>query len=74
MDRGEVVAPIPGLVAGVAVARGAVVAAGETVVTLQAMKMEIAVTSDIAGTVEDILVAEGQEVTMGAVLARVRPA
>jgi biotin carboxyl carrier protein len=73
-DRVDVVAPVPGLVASVAVARGAAVAAGDTVVTLQAMKMEIAVPSDLAGTVEEVLVAEGQEVEMGAVLARVRPA
>lgn len=73
-DSVEVVAPIPGLVASVAVAAGAAVAAGDAVVTLQAMKMEIAVPSDHAGTVEEVLVAEGQEVEMGAVLARVRPA
>jgi biotin carboxyl carrier protein len=71
-DIVEIVAPVPGLVASVAVAAGGAVAAGDPVVTLQAMKMEIAVPSDHAGTVEQILVAEGQEVEMGAVLARVR--
>ena len=73
-DSVDVVAPVPGLVASVAVTAGAAVAAGDAVVTLQAMKMEIPVPSDSAGTVEEILVAEGQEVEMGAVLARVRPA
>ena len=68
----EIVAPVPGLVAAVAVAAGGAVAAGDPVVTLQAMKMEIEVPSEHAGTVEQILVAEGQEVEMGAVLARVR--
>src|SRR5438046_9627826 len=49
-DRVDVVAPVPGLVASIAVARGAAVAAGDTVVTLQSMKMEIAVPSDRPGT------------------------
>ncbi len=39
----DVVAPVPGLVASVAVAAGARVAAGDPVVILQAMKMEIVV-------------------------------
>lgn len=73
-DSVEVVAPIPGLIASVAVTAGATVAAGDPVVTLQAMKTEIAVPSDHAGTVEAVLVTEGDEVDMGAVLARVRPA
>lgn len=73
-DLVEIVAPVPGLVAAVAVPAGGAVAAGDAVVTLQAMKMEIAVPSDHAGTVEQVLVAEGQEVEMGAVLATVRPA
>ena len=71
-DIVEIVAPVPGLVAAVAVAAGGAVAAGDPVVTLQAMKMEIEVPSEHAGTVEQILVTEGQEVEMGAVLARVR--
>lgn len=70
----DVVAPIPGLVASIAVAVGAKVAAGDAVVTLQAMKAEIPIESDQAGTVEEVLVREGEEVEMGAVLARVRPA
>src|SRR5207244_1085727 len=41
----DVVAPVPGLVASVAVAAGARVAAGDPVVILQAMKMEIVVAS-----------------------------
>ena len=69
----DVVAPVPGLVANVAKV-GATVAAGDPVVTLQAMKTEIAVESEHAGTVEAILVREGQEVDLGAVLARVRTA
>ena len=68
----DVLAPVPGLVASVAVATGATVAAGDPVVTLQAMKMEIIVESERGGTVEAVLVREGEEVDIGAVLARVR--
>src|SRR5881392_2631849 len=68
----DVLAPVPGLVASVAVAAGARVAAGDPVVTLQAMKMEIIVESEQGGTVEAVLVREGEEVDIGAVLARVR--
>ena len=70
----DVLAPVPGLVANVAVAEGATVAAGDPVVTLQAMKMEIIVESERGGTVEAVLVREGEEVDIGAVLARVRTA
>lgn len=70
----DVVAPVPGLIASVAVTPGAAVTAGDPVVTLQVMKTEISVPSDCDGTVMEILVAEGQEVEMGAVLARVRSA
>jgi len=45
-DIVEIVAPVPGLVAAVAVAAGGAVAAGDPVVTLQAMKMEIEVPSE----------------------------
>jgi biotin carboxyl carrier protein len=70
----DVVAPVPGLVASIAAPVGAKVSAGDAVVTLQAMKSEIAVESDQAGTVTEVLVREGEEVEMGAVLARVRTA
>ena len=68
----DVVAPVPGLVANVVATVGAKVAAGDPVVMLQAMKTEIAVESEHAGTVEAVLVREGEEVDLGAVLARIR--
>ncbi len=73
-DSVEVVAPVPGLVASVPAPAGTAVAEGDPVVVLQSMKTEIAVTAEQAGTVESILVSEGQEVDMGAVLATMRPA
>ena len=66
----EVLSPLPGLVATVHVKSGDSVAAGDPIVTLQSMKMEIPVAAESAGTVAEVLVAEGDEIDTGAVLAR----
>lgn len=63
--------PLPGLVATVHVQTGDSVAAGDPVVTLQSMKMEIPIAAESSGTVDEILVAEGDEIDTGAVLARI---
>jgi biotin carboxyl carrier protein len=66
----EVLSPLPGLVATVHVKSGDSVAAGDPIVTLQSMKMEIPVAAESEGTVAEVLVAEGDEIDTGAVLAR----
>ena len=55
-------APLPGVVLDINVAVGQQVSAADTVITLEAMKMENSITTDYAGTVKQILVAEGQAV------------
>jgi biotin carboxyl carrier protein len=67
----EVLSPLPGLVATVHVNAGDAVAAGDPVVTLQSMKMEIPVTAESDGTIGEILVNEGDEIDTGAVIARI---
>lgn len=52
----------------VLVAAGAPVAAGEAMVILESMKMEIPVLADAAGTVAEVCVAEGDVVHEGDVL------
>ena len=48
---------------------GAAVKAGDTLIILEAMKMEIPVAAPRAGTVQTILVSEGEQVAEGQPLA-----
>jgi pyruvate carboxylase len=59
---GEVGAPMPGVVASVAVKPGVAVAQGDLLVSLEAMKMETAVRAASAGTVAEVFVRPGQSV------------
>lgn len=61
-------APIPGLVVKVAVAPGQAVAEGETLLMLEAMKMENELRAPRAGVVHEVRVEAGQQVAMGQVL------
>jgi biotin carboxyl carrier protein len=61
-------APMPGLVLGLPLEVGSAVTRGQTVVVLEAMKMENDLGSPIAGTIEDIRVSKGQAVNQGDVL------
>jgi len=56
------VAPVPGTVAAIEVEPGEHVEAGQTLVVLEAMKMEHRITADAPGTIADVLVALGQSV------------
>jgi len=64
----KVVAPLPGRVISLKVKAGDVVKAGDEVAVLEAMKMENSITSDYDGTVQQVLVAEGDNVATDAVL------
>ena len=64
----KVVAPLPGRVIALKVKEGDTVAAGDEVALLEAMKMENSITSDYAGTVQQILVAEGENIATDAVI------
>lgn len=66
----ELISPMPGLVVAVGVCDADRVDAGTVVVTVEAMKMEHALTAPIDGVVE-LLVAVGDQVKVGQPLARV---
>jgi len=53
-------------------AAGASVNAGDTLIILEAMKMEIPVAAPRAGTVQTVLVNEGEQVVEGQALAILR--
>ena len=60
--------PMPGSVEKLLVTEGQLVAAGETLCTISAMKMEVKVTSPFAGKVASLSVAAGTRVVEGALL------
>jgi propionyl-CoA carboxylase alpha chain len=66
---GSLVAPMPGAVGRIAVSVGQTVAAGDVLLTLEAMKMEHAVHAPEAGVVTELPVEPGQQVEPGTVLA-----
>ena len=70
-NKGEVGASIPGAVAGINVKVGDTVEEGQTVITIEAMKMETATSARMAGTVKEILVEEGDTVKGGQLLMRI---
>ena len=71
---GKVRAAMNGRVVAVLVKPGEQVAAGQPVMTLEAMKMEHVHTAGVAGTVSAIDVAEGEQVTTGRIVVEIAAA
>ena len=65
---GSITAPMPGTVLDVKVTEGQAVNAGDTVLILEAMKMENEIAAPAAGTVDKIVAAKGASVNSGDVL------
>jgi len=70
-DKIEVRSQMPGTVFKQLVQKGARVRAGEAILILEAMKMEMEVASSVDGTIADILVAVGDQVATGQVLVTI---
>jgi propionyl-CoA carboxylase alpha chain len=66
--EGSLIAPMPGTVLSVSVAEGEPVAAGQVLVTLEAMKMEHSLRAPGTGTVSEVRVQPGDQVGSGTVL------
>lgn len=69
--QGSLLAPMPGSVIRLGADLGDTVAAGQPLIWLEAMKMEHTITAPAGGVLTQICVAVGQQVEVGAVLARV---
>ena len=65
---GEIVAPIPGRIMDVKVKVGDSVTKGQTVATMEAMKMENNIASTIEGVVQEVLVQKDSEVATDQVI------
>ncbi len=61
-------APLPGVVTAIPVAEGQAVKKGDTVLVLEAMKMENNITAECDGTITGICVSAGDSVMEGATL------
>ncbi|RLQ88532.1 acetyl/propionyl/methylcrotonyl-CoA carboxylase subunit alpha [Notoacmeibacter ruber] len=67
------VAPMPGLVRQVSTSKGTEVEKGQTLIVLEAMKMEHSLTAPRDGVIAELMVKEGDQVEQGAVLLQLEP-
>jgi propionyl-CoA carboxylase alpha chain len=74
VERGSLVAPMPGNVIRLGAAVGDTVTAGQPLIWLEAMKMEHTITAPTDGVLAELNVDTGHQVEVGAVLARVEAA
>jgi propionyl-CoA carboxylase alpha chain len=71
VEQGSLVAPMPGNVIRLGAQVGETVTAGQPLIWLEAMKMEHTITAPADGVLTQLNVNTGQQVEVGAVLARV---
>lgn len=72
-QEGVLTAPMPGLIVDVRARCGEQVQAGQTLVVLESMKMQMQLRAAIDGQVESVQVEPRQQVEKGAVLVRLKP-
>ena len=71
LHDGEIEAPMPGKVTAVEVLRGEKVVQGQRLLTLEAMKMEHALTAPFDGTVAELPASAGTQVSEGQLLVKI---
>ncbi len=65
----EITAQMPGKVMNIFAKKGEQINAGESILVIEAMKMEVQITTPVEGILSDIAVSEGELVTTGQLLA-----
>lgn len=71
-DPNAVLAPMPGKIIKVLVQKNSKVASGETLVVMEAMKMEYTLKAVVDGIVEEVACIPGQQVTLGLTLVKLK--
>jgi Biotin-requiring enzyme len=70
-SAGQIRAPMPGLVVAIQAEPGSAVAAGQPLIIMEAMKMQMEIRAPLAGVVREVRVVPGQDVGSGEILATV---
>ena len=68
----DVKSQVSGIVAAIEVQTGSAVEADQIILLIESMKMEIPIEAERAGILAELLVEEGESVTEGQVVARLR--
>ncbi|WP_374029336.1 acetyl-CoA carboxylase biotin carboxyl carrier protein subunit [Bdellovibrio bacteriovorus] len=69
----QILAPMPGKVTKILLSPGANVEAGQAVLVMEAMKMEYTLKAEIAGTIDAVTCAVGEQVALGKSLVKIKP-
>lgn len=67
----KVLSPLPGTITDIPVKVGGAVAIGDTVIVLEAMKMQNNIEAEVSGTITSVLVSKGDTVMEGAPLVTI---
>jgi len=70
-NPGEIAAPMPGKIIKISAPEGTVVKSGDVIIVMEAMKMEYTLKAQASGYVSEIRAQAGDQVTLGAVLAKI---
>jgi pyruvate carboxylase subunit B len=71
-EPGDITTPMPGTVVKMKIKKGDKIKAGDTILIVEAMKMENEIHSPVDGTVENIFVSEGDMVNPDEVIVQIR--